>query len=156
MKKGLIYTLLICSVLPCSAFADSRIKTINNKVAAIEKRIKQDNIPKIVLKYDLGENEGSPPEAFYYYDWKTKKLIVVKIHVGHEVFGIDHSYYFENDHILKYLKTYSNHPQNPPRSAIIYADDGTVLWKNMDAPAISAGAILESFKQNNILLNSFS
>ena len=120
--------------------AAATVEEINGKVDKIDKRIKDKDktLPSIETSYDFKDaTEGVPPQFSFFFDGGTSKLVVCKIHVGHETWGKDFFYYFdENEDIQKYLEIVpaSKFGPSTSRSAIIFDKDGKVLWKNLETP----------------------
>jgi len=120
--------------------AASDVEVINAKADKIDKLItgKDKTLPSIETSYDFKDaTEGVPPQFSFFFDSITSKLVVCKIHVGHETWAKDFFYYFdENEDIQKYLEVVSASKFGPStsRSAIIYGKNGKVLWKNLETP----------------------
>ncbi len=120
--------------------AGSTVEEINAKVDKIDKLIKDKDktLPSIETSYDFKDaTEGVTPQFSFFFDSGTSKLVVCKIHVGHETWSKDFFYYFnENEDIQKYLEVIpaSKFGPSTSRSAIIYDKSGKVLWKNLDTP----------------------
>jgi len=155
MKK--IAVLLFCclSVLN-QACADSgaEIKAVNAKVAELNKL--KNELNALELKLHTGEFEAVPPEVKYYFDSETQNLVMLEVNVGHETFVTKHTYYFDQNKTLKYIKEILHRADNPPKQAIIYAADGSVLWKNMDEPALDSNKAIELFNLNIKALKAFA
>ena len=155
MKK--IFTSLILFVLVYTqSFADvkSEIKRVNKQVSQIEKTIK--NLDILALNVQTEATEASPPEIKYYYDPENLELALLRVSAGHEVFSTQYSYYYNNGKIIKFLKEIIGRPDSPPKQAIIYGKDESILWKNIDAPVISTKKVIEIFELNMKTLISFS
>jgi hypothetical protein len=120
--------------------AASTVEEINGKVDKIDQRIKDKDktLPSIETSYDFKDaTEGVPPQFSFFFDSGTSKLVLCMIHVGHETWGKDFFYYFdENEDMQKYLEIVPASQFGPAasRSAIIYGKDGKVLWKNLQTP----------------------
>jgi hypothetical protein len=120
--------------------AASTVEEINARVDKIDKLIKEQDktLPSIETSYDFkNATEGVPPQFSFFFDSDTSKLVVCKIHVGHETWAKDFFYYFDEDEdIQKYLEVVPAVKFGPSssRSAIIYGKNGKVLWKNLDTP----------------------
>lgn len=88
--------------------AASTVEEINAKVDRVDKLIedKDKSLPSIETSYDFKDaTEGVPPQFSFFFDSGTSKLVVCKIHVGHETWAKDFFYYFdENEDIQKYLE----------------------------------------------------
>ena len=155
MKKITIL-LFCCLSLLNQACADSgaEIKSINAKVAEIDKQ--KGGLNALELKLHTGEFESVPPEVKYYYEPETFILVMLEVSVGHETFVTKHSYYFNENHAIKYIKEVLHRADNPPKQAIIYASDGSVLWKNMDEPVMDSTKVVELFNLNMNALKAFA
>ncbi len=155
MKKIAIL-LIFCLSIVNQACADSgaEIKSVNAKVAKIAKQ--KNDLNALELKLHTGEFEAVPPEVKYYYDSETLKLVMLEVNVGHETFATKHSYYFSENQALKYIKEILHRADNPPKQAIIYASDGSVLWKNIDEPAMDSKKAVELFNLNINALKAFA
>ena len=120
--------------------ASSTVEEINAKVDKIDKLIKDGDksLPSFETSYDFKDaTEGVPPQFSFFFDSGTSKLVVCKIHVGHETWAKDFFYYFdENEDIQKYLEVIPASKSGPStsRSAIIYGKNGKVLWRNIESP----------------------
>jgi hypothetical protein len=118
--------------------AASPVEEINAKVDKIDKLIKNGDktLPSIETSYDFkNATEGVPPQFSFFFDSGTSKLVVCKIHVGHETWAKEFFYYFdENEDIQKYLEVVPASLFGPSasRSAIIYGKNGKVLWQNLE------------------------
>jgi len=119
--------------------AASTVEEINVKVDTIDKRIKDKDktLPSIETSYDYKDaTEGVPPQLSFFFDIETKKLVACMVHVGHETWSKEFSYYFdENEDIMKYLEVVPTSESGPSasRAAIIYGKDRKVLWENLQA-----------------------
>lgn len=153
--------LFVC-VLPFngSALADNKaaeeieIRAVNKQVREIEK-IKSE-LATVTVEVDVGEREGVPPVLVYYYDQHRKELVMLRSEAGHEMFLTRYTYYFNQGHIIKYLKETVSHLEMPPKQAIIYNSHGGVLWKNTDSPVVSVTDVLKIFKLNLNALEAFN
>ncbi len=92
----------------------------------------------------------------YYYKPENMELVMLQVSVGHEIFSTKHTYYLNNNRVIKYLKETFDHPDSPPPKVIIYDVNGKVLWKNIDEPAVSTVDVIKLFKQNINTLKAFS
>jgi hypothetical protein len=155
MKKFVIFFILYLSVYSFT-FADNTevIKQVNKKVAQIEKTKEELNI--LELKLHTGELEAAPPEVMFYYEADNMELVMLKATVGHEIYTTKHTYYLNNNRVIKYLKESFNHPDSPPKQAIIYDNKGKPLWKNINEPLIKPAEIKQQFERNMDLLRTFS
>lgn len=155
MKKTLLI-LIFCTGISSLACADEKsdINDINSKVSKIE--ASKNNLNILELKLHTSELEAAPPEIKYFYKSGTNELVKLQVSVGHETFVSQHSYYYSNELIIKYLKETLNHPDSPPKQAIIYNNTGDILWKNTDEPAYNSKAALDLFKLNMQSLKSFT
>jgi hypothetical protein len=142
--------------------AASTLEEINGKVDKIDKRIKDNDktLPSIETSYDYKDaTEGVPPQFSFFFDSDTSKLVVCKIHVGHETWSKDFFYYFdENEDIQKYLEIVpaSTFGPSASRSAIIYSKDGKVLWKNLQAPRQAPEKIKALYQALSRAANEFA
>jgi len=155
MKK-LILLLIYSLTISTLSYADvtSDIKVANLKVSKIEK-IKED-FDIITIKLLTEQLESVPPEVIFYYNSENEKLAMVHVSVGHETFLTTHTYYFQKDKALKYLKEIVGRPDNPKKEAIIYDAKGNILWKNIEKPIMSGEKLLDLFKSNMAMLNDFA
>ena len=155
MKKLIVLLISWLSVYNL-AYADSsiEIKAVNKRVSQIEKN--KNSLNTLELKLDTGELEASPPEVRYYYKPDNLELVMLQVSVGHEIFVTRYSYYFNNNHLIKYLKEMLHHPDSPAKQAVIFKGDGTILWKNIDEPVITGSRVIELFKSNMDTLKAYS
>jgi hypothetical protein len=146
-----LLTLLLFSGVELRAGAT--VGEINGKVDKIDKRIKDKDktLPSIETSYDFKDaTEGVPPQFSFFFDSGTSKLVACMIHVGHETWGKDFIYYFdENEDIQKYLEIVpaSKFGPSASRSAIIYDKDGKVLWQNLQTPPREAAEKIKALYQ---------
>lgn len=156
--KNIIRLMLVtfCLAVFSQANADNKfdIEAINKKVDKIEKM--KGSLKALEIKLHAGESESSPPEVMYYYKPDNLELVILRVSVGHEIFVTKHTYYFENNHAIKYLKETLNHPDSPPKQAILYKNDGSVLWKNVAEPVVSGKKVVELFMLNIATLKEFA
>jgi hypothetical protein len=133
--------------------AASTVEEINAKVDRIDKLIKDKDktLPSIETSFDFKDaTEGVPPQFSFFFDSGSSKLIVCRIHVGHETWGRDFFYYFdENEDIQKYLEVVpaSKFGPSASRSAIIYGSNSKVLWKNLETPPRQAPETIRALYQ---------
>jgi hypothetical protein len=155
MKK-LILLLALCFPLQLTAIEQnaSDIKAVNQAVATLEKS--KDTLYILEIKLHVSELEATPPDVKYYFNPETMKPVILQVDVGHEVFSTRHSYYFKNNKVIKYLKEQINHPDSPPKEAIIYNKDGAILWKNINEPAVSEKQVKELFANAMSAVKAFS
>lgn len=155
MKKFVIFFILYLAA-HSFAFADNaeEIKQVNKKVAQIEKT--KDELNILELKLHTGELEAAPPEVMFYYEANNMELVMLQATVGHEIYTTKHTYYLSNNSVIKYLKESFNHPDSPPKRAIIYDHKGKPLWQNINAPIIKPAEIKKQFERNVNLLRAFS
>ena len=131
MKQIAISLLALLFLGSAELRAGSTAEEINANVDKIDKLIKNKDrtLPSIETSYDFKDaTEGVPPQFSFFFDSGTSKLAVCKIHVGHETWGKDFFYYFdENEDIQKYLEIVPASMFGPSasRSAIIYGKDDT-------------------------------
>lgn len=151
-----ILLIVCCFFLSSYLWADngSDIQLINKKVADIEKNKRQLNYFEVAIHSE--EIESVPPIARFYYSLKTENLLILQVDVGHEIFLNRFTYYFDNDVLIKYVKESLNHPDAPPKEAVIYNDSGLVLWKNTNEPLLDSRQIQNLFMLNMNALKSFS
>lgn len=155
MKNVII--LLCCYLSICyqsSADSGTEIKRINKQVTHIEE-VKSE-LSVLEVKLHTGEFEAVPPEIMYYYKPDSMEPVMLKVAVGHEIFSTKHNYYFSNGRVIKYLKESFNHPDKPPKKAIIYNRKGEVLFKNIDEPALSEADVVKLFNNSISALKAFS
>ncbi len=148
MKQTNSLIILLCGLLFLAAripALGATVAEINDKVEKIQKRIqvKNKDLPHLDVAYDYNDaTEGVPPGFKFYFDAESQKLTACLIHVGHETWSHDFSYYFdEQENVLKYLDVIFGDENKSPRSAIIYGKDGKPLWKNVDAPRLEPAEI---------------
>ncbi len=123
--------------------ADDLITDINRKSANIEDLIQGQKLSVLSVRSDE-ESEGNPPEIRFYM--KAGKLLAVRIATGHETWvSVITVYFYENGAPMKYLKLITGREKNPEREAIIYSQEGRVLWKNMEKPQVDIADILMVF-----------
>ncbi len=160
--RRLIYLLLL--LLPLAATANGTAKenptggtaknsavidAVNGVVDRLEERIlKRDkNLPSLNSEYDFHDaTEGVPPSFKCYFETeKTEKseptiLRACKVHVGHEVYSVDHIYYFdEASRPMKYLVVSSGISGEggmpASRKGIIYDKSGRIVWSSTGVSA---------------------
>ena len=154
MKKLiLLFTLSLLACGPSQADNKVEIQAVNKAVAEIEKS--KVDLGILELKVHAAELEGVPPEVKYYYKPGSMELIMMQVDVGHEAFSTYFTYYFKNNKIIKFIKGTENHPEKPPKQAIIYGSDGKVLWKNIDEPRVLTNVVVDLYKRNMALLKEF-
>jgi hypothetical protein len=155
MKKLIILFIFFFSIgCQPNANATTEIKSINTIVLHIDKT--KGDLSALELKLHTGEFEAVPPEVMYYYKPENMELVMLQVSVGHEIFSTKHTYYLNNNRVIKYLKETFDHPDSPPQKVIIYDVNGKVLWKNIDEPAVSTVDVIKLFKQNINTLKAFS
>ena len=124
----LIVLLVLANTL--GAGGEDPIQQVNAQVAEISDAIASGELAVVEMN-EVVESEGSPPDLKFYY--RQDRLLAVQVDVGHETWSNRFSFYFyENGQIMKFLKTTLDRPDNPPKLAVIYEPDGSVLWKNTD------------------------
>ena len=112
-------------------------------VSAINDSIQNGEFPSLEVN-ENSTTEGSPATLTMYF--KGDRIVCITASVGHETWVNEFSYYFyANAKPMKYLKTTKDRPDNPAKEAIIYNDNGTVLWKNTDATIVPAQEIYNLF-----------
>ncbi|MGF1725435.1 hypothetical protein [Photobacterium nomapromontoriensis] len=147
--KLLTYILFIC--WSHTSYSAVTSKDVNLKVNRINDNIANYNVMNLSLTTD--EFESLPPQITYYFDINND-LKLAKITVSKGLFGIEYSYYFEDNQPLKYSVVYDDHPDNLGKEAIIYADNKPI-WKNVKNPRHDPETILKSFKASLESLTSF-
>ena len=153
MKKLSILFIIFFSI-SCNADESPEINRINTIVSKIEKT--KNDLNTLELKLNTGEFEASPPEVIYYYKPDNMELVMLQVNAGHETFSSVYTYYLNNNKVIKYLKQDLNHPESPPKKAIIYNTDGDILWKNVDEAIVNEVDIITLFEQNIQVLKAFS
>jgi len=137
---------LFCSL----SIEAASIHDVNEAVAEIEKNIQLGQYD--ILKIDSSpHSEGRAPSYQYYH--KKGELFAVYISVGHETWVTTHQFYFRHDKsLMKYIKLIVGRPDNPKKRAVIYNDNESVLWSNIEQTNISKENIVNIFRayQNNI------
>ena len=122
-----IFLLALASV--AQAGEPDPIQQVNVKVAAILADIASGDLSVIEIK-EIVESEGSPPEFQLYYN--QDKLMAAHVRVGHETWSMKYSYYFyPNGLAMKLVEETLDRPDNPSKKAIIYGENGKVLWGNI-------------------------
>jgi hypothetical protein len=129
--------IMLCLLFVGIARAEDQKKLIadvNKAVAAIDDSIFRGEY--IVLHIEEhSESEGAPPAISMYY--RGDRLIAAVVTVGHETWSKEFRYYYNaNGNPKKYMEIIKNRPDNPPKVARIYAEDGTIVWKNIENEAI--------------------
>ncbi len=152
----LIFTVVILTVRSYASEVKDQIVLTNKKVKAIERNLKNGKYSLISLKNIIQEIESVPPIINLYYSYTTNKIVVAKIEVGHETWSKSFSYYFDQkEKIIKYLEIISR-PDNPPKRAIIYGSDRSIIWKNTIEPTIDSKEIRDFFKKAMFFQTEFS
>jgi hypothetical protein len=149
-----LFTLLL--MLPCATNAanentsggaknnSASLDAVNGAVERLEKRISERDktLPSLNMEYDFHDaTEGVPPNLKCYFETKkTEKsertvLRVCKIHIGHEVYSVDHTYYLdENGRPMKYLVVNSGISGEggmpATREGAIYDKSGRIIWSS--------------------------
>ncbi|MDH5179024.1 MAG: hypothetical protein OEZ39_01555 [Gammaproteobacteria bacterium] len=156
MKKLTILFFCFMAVINVSYGEDKvAIGEANKKVKAIDDA--RDDLYQLEIKQHVEVSEGVPPSVVFFYKPEREELVLVEFSAGHEIFSVVYKYYFENKKIIKYSKEILNRPDNPPKRAIIYGSDGSVLWKNtINEPVISVKNILEIYSLNMRLIQDAS
>lgn len=151
-RHGVLFCLsaaLLVAAVARAAEPGPAVEAVNKKVDAIEKRLsKGGDLPHIDTSYEYEDaTEGVSPGFKFFFDSKSERLVACKIHVGHETWSKDFTYYFDEDGgLLKYLEVVSGREDNPPRAAIIYGKGGKSLWHNLDAPRLTPEKIKAIYK----------
>lgn len=153
-NTSLLFILFLLTASSCYADNAADVKSVNARVAQIEKT--KDKLNTLELILHTGASEATPPEVMYYYKPEDMGLAMIQVSVGHEIFSTRHTYYVDNNHVIKYVKETLNHPDSPPKEAVIYKQDGSILWKNTGEPAVSSKQVLELFRLNMNALREFS
>jgi hypothetical protein len=125
--------ILLCLMIvgfPSAEDSKKLIAEVNKAVAAADDSILRDEY--MVLRVEEhSEAEGSPPAFSMYY--RGDRLIAVVVTVGHETWSKEFRYYYyANGNPKKYMEIVKNRPDNPPKEARIYAQDGSIVWKNTE------------------------
>ena len=142
-------------IIPYSWAGDeNRIQLINRKVDDIVRNRHQ--LDHFEITIHSIETESTPPIARFFYTQKDENLLIFQIDVGHEIFLNRFTYYFDNNILIKYLKESFNHPDAPPKEAIIYSHNGLILWKNTSEPLLNGHQIQSLFRLNIDALKSFA
>jgi hypothetical protein len=140
-----------------TANADDLKKTIadiNKAVIAIDDSILRDEYTTLHIE-EHSEAEGAPPSFSMYY--KGDRLIAVVVSVGHETWSKEFRYYYYiNGKPQKYVEVINKRPDNPPRVAIIYSENGSVLWKNVEKEVINFSELQNLFLTLQKTRKSFS
>jgi hypothetical protein len=124
----------------------SELKKVNALVAAIDKAIAQGAYPELSVGDENWPHEGVPPRFKLYYDLGSERLVAAVISAGHESWSTEFRYYFYADgKLMKYTRTYDGRDDQPPKRAMIFAENGAVLWKNTDEPHVPAQDVLRLF-----------
>lgn len=153
MRKQLLCAgiwLVLC--MPFATAQELTIQQVNVQVAEII-RHKQD-YHYIDIKLEVGHSEGVPPQIYFYYDAKSGQPRYLHAVTGHETFAINYYYYFFNDKVIKYLKTYDGLDEK--KTAIIYNSKGEVLWKNTQQPVLSLDAVQRLYQSVMSALQAFT
>ena len=143
--------LLALAALPAAGAAKgkgepSEIKKVNARVAAIDKAIEQGTYPGLAVRDEDWPFEGVPPRLKLYYEVDKPRLVAAVISAGHESWSTEFRYYFYPDGtLMKYARTYDGREDLPPKRAMIFAENGAVLWKNTDEPHVPAADVLRFF-----------
>lgn len=144
-RNKLLFTavLLISIFLPVDSAEKDVIKNVNKIVDEIEKNINSGDLSNFKIENET-ELEISAPTINIYYKGDT--LYCIKIRAHHETWSTLYSFYFrKNKAPLKYLKVIENRLDKPPKEAIIYNEDGSVLWQNVKEPNVGFKEILDMY-----------
>lgn len=133
-SSALIMLFLLIIRIAASEDSKKTIAEVNKAVAATDDSILRGEYAVLHVE-ERSEAEGSPPAFFMYY--RGDRLIAVEVSVGHETWSKEFRYYYyANGNPKKYMEIIKNRPDNPPKEARIYAEDGTIVWKNIEKEAI--------------------
>lgn len=144
------------TLLPNEANA-STLETINRTCSQQEKKINKGtlNASSLIIKNEqIQVSEGVLPTLTIYH--MNDRPIAAYITAGHETWSKSFYYCFDKKgRIMKYLEVIDR-PDNPPRRAIIYNPDGSVIWKNIDEAEVSPQKIVNLFKTLQSHMKAFS
>jgi hypothetical protein len=143
-RRGIL--IMLCLLFVGIARAEDQKKLIadvNKAVAAIDDSIFRGEYLVIHIE-EHSESEGAPPAISMYY--RGDRLIAVIVTVGHETWSKEFRYYFNtNGKPKKYMEIIKSRPDNPPKVARIYAEDGTIIWKNIENETIKFNELQDLF-----------
>ncbi|MBN8542067.1 MAG: hypothetical protein J0L82_16865 [Deltaproteobacteria bacterium] len=140
----LVLVLLLILPLSTAAKNSTAIDAINSSADRLEKRISErdKSLPSLNVEYDFRDaTEGVPPNIKCFFETKkTEKsersvLRVCKIHIGHEVYSVIHTYYLdESGRPMKYLVVNSGISGDggmpASREGVIYDKSGRIVWSS--------------------------
>lgn len=144
----------ICLVMFFGGFDASyattdKVADANSQVARIDAALRGKGVLNLAVKEEINAgdnpNEGVPPQI--QFSTLSGKLVAARFHVGHEIWGSTVTVYFYDDgKPLKYLRVIEGQQSKSERQSIIYAPDGTVIWKNVDVPLVDPSGIQSVYK----------
>lgn len=143
-NKSLITAILLISIfLPADSAEKDVIKNVNKIVEGIESSINSGDLSYFKIENET-ELEISAPTIYLYYKGDT--VYCIKIRAHHETWSTLYSFYFrKNKNPLKYLKVIESRPDKPPKEAIIYNKNGSILWQNVKEPNVGFKEILDMY-----------
>lgn len=139
-KKKMFVLLFLLGLIFNQAYTEKpekegKIKLVNDKVAQIEKGIKEKTFSSIDIRYVVEAYEIGAINTHFYYNFDFKKrsvsLVCVKFEIPKEIYWNEFYYFFDDDEkLIKFTKQTFNREDNPPKQAIIYDQNGKKVWSN--------------------------
>ena len=133
----LLVFLIFIKVYSEKSEKESSIKLVNDKVAQIEKGIKEKIFSSIDIYYKF---EIITVNIRFYYRIYTEgidsescsfSLVCAKFNNPKESYWNEYFYFFDNDEkLIKFTKQTFNREDNPPKQAKIYDKNGKIVWSN--------------------------
>lgn len=126
-------------------WADGDIASkVNAAVARIDTAIGKGEVTTVTVSGNE-ESEGRPPVIRYFTE--RGQLVASSVEVGHETWSSRIIVHFYNDSKpMKYGRTVKGRGDRPSREAIIYAQDGEIVWKNVNAPMIDPAHLVNLYR----------
>jgi len=134
--SGFLLFCLFLSQIYSNSSITNQIKLVNSEVSKIKREVKENrDITTFNIKYSgMFYESGSVNINFYSLYQAEKKsfsLVCVKFLIPKEVYSNEYSYYFNKDEkLIKFIKETLHRPDTPPKQAIIFNENGQILWSN--------------------------
>jgi len=134
--SGLLLLCLFLSQVYSNSDISNQIKRVNDEVSNINMEIEENrNITTFNIKYSGIFYESGSVNINFYSTYKAEEksfsLICVKFLIPKEIYSNKYYYYFNKDEkLIKFIKETLHRPDNPPKQAIIFDENGQYLWSN--------------------------
>jgi hypothetical protein len=156
--KMSLLAILALSTISCSGrgAGTDEVKRINALVAAMDDLLKTEHYAELKIA-EQGVSEGAPPGITFYFDREQGGLAAAVVSVGHETWSNEFRYFFyPNGKPMKYTKATDGRPDNPPKEAIIFDQNGKPRWKNTQEPQVAEDDLLALFKKLEVIRTKFA